>query len=250
MNKLVKALISVGALIFGSCLIFVGFFSGKNSADKRQNTSKISAQRDFSALPEEETHLFSSLAEYEEFLSSENDGNRAVKYYYPSSLPSDVTLKSIKVSSEGTIFYFDVQREYDLVPTETNDRDDLNLIELSSTEFALEELLEVVVLKIYTSTQYNFVTDFRGYAEALADDLGASLTYSTSNNDVYKGTIYVSNVMSLNPPAEIGTQQVEWVALHQGESNILYQYTPVSLNEEEASMLSRLEERFVETTMN
>lgn len=250
MSKSIKSLISVLAFTIGIALLvlFVYNQSAKNKGMAMANGDMVNGI-DNSSLELDESEYFYSLEEYEAYLCANAENDTAAKYYYPERLPEDVSLILIKVNEEGTIFYFNVPRDVETLPSVTDDLNDLNIIECTASDTTLNALLNTIVVKVFGSN-YSFISNRREYAGCLAEDLGAELVYSDINFDSYKGKLYTYNGFSFGSVVEVGTQQVDWINMHIGSSNIQYTYTPVSLTESEVLQITHLVERTAESDNN
>ncbi len=163
-----------------------------------------------------------------EFNASPNRlGSASIHYYYPRIIPEGVSLMSVEITDEGTIFTFDTSGCMTRDP----------VFDIYQDDDAISELVSISRIKYYDSNYYiNSITNKSLYLSRLAAAIEAPPV--TGFTDVYLGDV-VMNVEQTDHsfiPVLVGRQTVaiNW------DNIIQYTYSainvPISITEQLADM--------------
>ena len=127
-------------------------------------------------MEEQESVKFSSLQAYIDYMTGGNGAASANSiqqssgyYYVPANLPEDITVTSVEIVEDGTVFTYNVAREV--------------LIDVALTDSDMRELFSTMQTKVYNTVSgkpYDFITDTAAYAENLAKSLNAQRVSSSA----------------------------------------------------------------------
>lgn len=232
MKKAFRIVLTSFSVIFSLLLVMGVATSFFRSSVKLNNQQDYSISETNEELVHEEVNslIFYSFEEYYAYLNGNQQGTSSVRTITSQPIiPTDVTLSSIIVNEEGTIMNYDLSRRQPVINFNSDDR-------------VVTELLNLMVEKDYYG---DFITNYRVYAQNLADGLDASLTYSSELQDIYTGSVYANIKNSDTNTTQlvlVGTQKVIYTAssANNGNGTIKYYYYPLSVTEQEFAVFAGL----------
>lgn len=188
-------------------------------------------------MEEQESVKFSSLQAYIDYMTggngaaSANSVQQSSGYYYvPANLPEDITVTSVEIVEDGTVFTYNVAREV--------------LIDVALTDSDMRELFSTMQIKVYDTVSeqpYDFITDTAAYAENLAKSLNAQRVSSSAPiSSLYYGAANVRWQADDGSYSTIAVgRQMVWIE-DTDTTQIHYGFYPLSVSQDEALAISSL----------
>lgn len=238
MNKFLRAvLITVSVCIAllciaGSAISYVKLInSGHQIKQSMTESSLVSEDLQLSTTDENSSLIFYSIDEYNAYLATlpqiasaaETANNEANSVNSPSlNVPNDIELSSIMVTDEGTIFTYD----FEIV-------DNNNVINFNTSDDVILELTHTIISKQYEA---DFISNYRLYAQNLAECIGAGLLSYSGNKLIYTGSVYADVYNDDTNEVQrvtIGTQKVVFTPTTSNSNlgTVIYYYYPVSISD-------------------
>jgi|GEM_PF-3076397 len=166
--------------------------------------------------------IFESIEEYRSYIFAEysknmqdNNVDAESHYYMPTNLMDGVTIKSIEITQDGTVFTYDI--------TGITNRD--SWMEINTDDETLLELISVARQKVYTS---QYITDAATYASRLATAVGATPISGFTN--YYWGTVTVDIEQSNGTYAS--TAVARQMVFINSNGYVQYNYYPVTITQD------------------
>ena len=183
----------------------------------------------------QESVKFSSLQAYIDYMTGGNGAASANSiqqssgyYYVPANLPEDITVTSVEIVEDGTVFTYNVAREV--------------LIDVALTDSDMRELFSTMQTKVFITVSgkpYDFITDTAAYAENLAKSLNAQRVSSSAPiSSLYYGAANVRWQADDGSYSTIAVGRLMCWRVDTDSTQIFYVLFPLSVSQYEALAIS------------
>ncbi len=237
MNKRIQSLPMLVSVCLASFFAIATIFAYCKVSVKKESQVSESGINDtelLNVLEAEEPLVFSTMEEYQAYLSSlptnaQLNEEPATVSACSQIIPNDVHLTNITVDSTGTTFNYSVDREGNILFYHTSD----------------ETIISMVSSLIQKQFVGDFITNYREFAANLADDIGAVPLLSPTNSVIYSGPVYADiyiDEIDAMQNVLVGTQKIVYTATPNEEydGTVMYYYYPATISEREFAAFAQL----------
>lgn len=246
MNKFLRIVlttVSVGLALLciaGSATSYVKLLKdGNQHKQSMAESSSTIEDLQVETMEEDPSLIFYSIEEYSAYLATlqqtssldnendETDPNDLL----PLNVPSNITLSSIAVNSEGTVFTYN----FEIIGSN-------NVINFNTSDEVILELTHTIIAKQY---EESFISNYSLYAQNLAACIGAGDVSHSNGNVTYTGLVYADVYNDDTNEVQrvaIGKQTVVFTptAIGSSDGTVMYYYYPISITEREFAECANL----------